>query len=145
MELIKTTAERALNSLENLLPSEQKKNEVSLYGEGKVSATVFALNIVKLKRAFPKLPDGWYTILEEMLDEEKFTDQRFTDAVIHLIKTSIYPEPTIANLLTFDRKSKIWTYDEALAYSNDFSTERRRKFWDGLEIYDQAKKLWREK
>jgi hypothetical protein len=125
--------------------SERLKSEISLYGEGKVSASGFALNIVKLKRAFPKLPDGWYTILEEMLDEEKFTDQRLTDAVNHLIKTSIYPEPTIANLLTFDRKAKIWTYEEALAFSNDFSTERRRKFWEGLEVYDQEKKLWREK
>ena len=104
-----------------------------------------ALGIVKLKRAFPRLSEGWYITLEEMLDEEGFTDQRFNDAVLNLIKTCNYPEPTIANILSFDRLAKIWTYDEALTFSNDFSTERRRKFWDGLEIYDQKRKLWREK
>lgn len=145
MELIKITAERALNSLENSSSVEQQKNEVSIYGQGKVTANCLAHNIVKLKRAFPKLGEGWYLMLEEMIDEENFTDRRFDDAVKNLIKTCLYPEPTIANVLSFDRLSKLWTYDEALAYSNDFSTERRRKFWDGLEIYDQAKKLWRAK
>ena len=104
-----------------------------------------ALGIVKLKRAFPKLNEGWYLILEEMLDEEKFTDARFTDAINNLIKTCPYPEPTIANIIGYDRLQKVWTYDEALEYTNKYSNERRKKFLDSLELFDKEKKLWRVK
>ena len=80
-----------------------------------------------------------------MIDEEKFTDRRLDDAIKNLVKTCLYPEPTIASVLSYDRLCKLWTYDEALAYSNDFSTDRRKKFWDSLELFDKEKKLWKIK
>ena len=144
MEQITKTVEQVLNSYEGLSNVEPPKSEteVSVYGKGKVTSNCLALGIVKLKRAFPKLNEGWYLILEEMLDEERFTDQRLNDAINNLIKTCAYPEPTIANILSYDKKAKFWTYDEALAYSNDFSVERRKKFWDSMELVDKNKKLW---
>ena len=102
------------------------------------------MNIVNLKRAFPKLPEGWYKLLEEMIDEEKFTDQRFTDAVKNLIKNCLYPEPTIANILSFDKMSKLYTYNELLEISKDYSNENRKSFLNKFEIIDTVKKLWRE-
>lgn len=125
--------------------SQESKKEISLYGEGKVSTKVLANCFIGLKKAFPKLPDGWYDILEKLLDTEKFTDKRLIDATNNLIKTCVYPEPTIANILGYDKKAKVWTYEEALAFSNDFSTEARKKFWDSLEMFDKEKKLWRLK
>jgi len=47
-----------------------------------------------------------------MIKEERFCDNRLTDAVKHLIKTCIYPTPTLANLLTYDRRYKLYTYSE---------------------------------
>lgn len=102
-------------NLPNLQPIEQSDNSISKYGVGKVSAEAFAHGAAKIKKAFPKLPIGWYQILEEALDEERFTDERFRDAVWNLIKTCPYPEPTIANVLGYDKKIKIYTYQELMS------------------------------
>lgn len=127
------------------LPITKNEQEISLYGEGKVNPRVLADCIIKLKRSFPKLPIGWYEVLSEMLVEEKFTDKRLIDATNNLIRTCIYPEPTIANILSFDKKVNLWTYDEALEYSKEFTTEARKKFWDNMELVNKDKKLWRMK
>lgn len=147
MEQIGKMVVQAQTNLPQLLQGDlsDSKKEISLYGEGQVSPEALAGCFVDLKKAFPKLSDGWYDLLEKFLDAEKFTDRRLMDATQNLIKNCVYPEPTIANILGFDKLSKLWTYEEALAFSNDFSTERRRIFWDGLEIHDKEKKLWREK
>jgi len=112
-----------------LQENKENKGEVSLYGEGKVSSKCLADNVIKLKKAFPKLPNGFYDILEQMLDEERFTDSRFTDAVNNLIKTCAYPEPTIANILGFDKKKKLYTWHELAEISKDYSPQQRSNFW----------------
>lgn len=124
---------------------QENKKEISVYGQGKVSTKVLANCFIDLKRAFPKLPDGWYDVLEKLLDTEKFTDKRLIDATQNLIKTCVYPEPTIANILGYDTKMKLWTYDELLEISNDFSNEGRKKFWEGFQIFDKERKLWKSK
>lgn len=65
-----------------------------------------------------------------MLDEEKFTDKKLTDAVRNLIKTCQYPEPTIANILGYDKRIKIYTWHELAQMSNDYSPDQRRIFWE---------------
>jgi hypothetical protein len=117
------------NFSEQLSNAEQPKNELSLYGEGRVSAECFALNIVKLKQAFPELPNGFYDLLETMLDEEKFTNQRLDDSVKNLIKTCVYPKPTIANILGYDKRAILYTWDELGKISSDYSPEARKRFW----------------
>jgi hypothetical protein len=121
----------------------ESKKEISIYGEGKVSSKILANCFGDLKKAFPKLPDGWYDILEKLLDVEKFTDQRFIDATLNLIKTCVYPEPTIANILNYNKYLKLWTYDEILKYTKDFSPESSKKFWANMKMIDKEKKLWR--
>lgn len=95
--------------------------------------------------AFPKLPGGWYSILEEMLDDEQFSNDRLNDAVKNLIKVCQYPEPTVANLLSYDKKIKLYTYENLLSMSNELSVEGRKKFWDKYEIHDKERKIWKEK
>lgn len=115
--------------------SRENKQEISLYGQGKVSTKVLANCFIDLKKTFPKLPDGWYDILEKMLDEEKFTDKRLIDATNNLIKTCIYPEPTIANILGYDKKQKLYSYEDILEITKDYSAYQRGLFWDSLEKY----------
>jgi len=123
--------------LQQSLPdvSRENKQEISLYGQGKVSTKVLANCFIDLKKTFPKLPDGWYDILEKMLDEEKFTDKRLIDATNNLIKTCIYPEPTIANILGYDKKQKLYSYEDILEITKDYSAYQRGLFWDNLEKY----------
>ena len=125
------------------MKNEQPENrEISLYGQGKVTSKCLALNIVKLKQSFPKLPDGWYVVFEEMLDGEGFTDERLNDAVRNLIKTCIYPEPTIANIIGYDKKIKRYTHNDILETTKDYSVQQRGIFWDSLEKHG---KFWIKK
>lgn len=123
------------------------KTEASLYGQGKVSPECLALNIVRIKDSFPKLGNGWYRQLEHFLDSENFTDQRLNDAVENLIKTSVYPEPTIANILGYDKKIKIFTWDELGKISCDYSPNARQAFWNQysiIKIEDQTRYVLKE-
>jgi predicted GNAT superfamily acetyltransferase len=68
-----------------------------------------------LKQAFPQLPVGFYNILHDMIRDDGFSDSRLVDAVKHVIKTCVYPTPTIAQIVNFDRRIKLHTYGEVCA------------------------------
>lgn len=114
MDKINEIMERLPSTLQTLQQQDTNDNKVSIYGKGKVTALVFEAGVIRLKKAFPKLPDGWYDILDEAIDQDGFTDQRFKDAVWNLIKTCPYPEPTIANILGFDRNVVMYNIKELM-------------------------------
>ena len=58
----------------------------------------------RIMAAFPKLEKEWHDIFYEMVIEEGMSDDRLIAAVNNAIKTIIYPEPTIANFLNYDKK-----------------------------------------
>lgn len=90
----------------------EPQDKVSIYGCGKVTPEAFGHGVALIKKAFPKLSASWYSVLETMIDEEGFTDDRFKDAVLNLIKTCPYPEPTIANILGFNKEVPVFTRHE---------------------------------
>jgi hypothetical protein len=61
--------------------------------------------LVKIKKAFPALPGSFYEVLCEMLVARKFTDERLTKAIEHVIATCKYPTPTIAHFISFDENA----------------------------------------
>lgn len=126
-----------MNSLELLREDlTENKNQLSLYQPGKVSAKILADCIIEVKKAFPKLPVGWYDVLERMLDDEKFSDKRLIDATKNLIKNCVYPEPTIANIISFDRTVKVFTYNELLTIAKDYSAGQRKEHLNNFEKVD---------
>ena len=80
-------------------------------------------------------------MLEQMLDFEQFTDQRLIDATYNLIKTCVYPKPTIAQILNYDRTKKSYTNDEILEITKDFSPESRKKFYQKFDFDTQSKRF----
>lgn len=82
-----------------------------------------------------------------MLNEERFTDQRFIDATNNLIKTCQYPEPTIANILGYDKKIKIYTWGELAKISSDYGPGARKRFWEqygAVKITEQTRYVLKE-
>jgi len=69
--------------------------------------------------AFPALPKGFYDVMSEMIQDEGFTDERLNDAVKNVIKTCVYPTPTIANILSWDRRIKLYNYKEVCDYIDE--------------------------
>ena len=112
MENLPTTREELMNSFSKSLPHISQGNEISTYNGNIISNEAIVRYSVKIRHAFPALPPEYYNVLLEMVKEEGFTDGRFRDAVHHVIKTCIYPTPTIAQFISFDRRIKIYTYSE---------------------------------
>ena len=103
----------------NTLEKQQDRGEISVYRAGAISPQILGSGIKSISQAFPKLPVSWYTVLKEMLKDEQFDDARFSDAVKSLVKNCIYPEPTIANIVSFDRMVKVFTLSDLQAKHKD--------------------------
>ena len=84
---------------------------ISIYS-GSLSTENTAKGVAKIKAAFPSLPPEFYTVLLERLIEKKFNDERFVNAVNSLIDNCQYPTPTLANILSFDKRVKVYSYSE---------------------------------
>ena len=100
-------------------------NDVSLYRDNELDQITFAHGMREIKKAFPELPAGWFDVLKKRCREKGFTNIQFRDAVNNLIDTCVYPKPTIANVLTWDRRIEIFTeyelmkkYPECYVYSS---------------------------
>ena len=72
----------------------------------------------KVRDAFPSLQPEFFVLLQQQIIENKFTDKKLIDSVNNLIKTCVYPVPTIANILNFDKTVKLYEYKEILDINN---------------------------
>lgn len=84
---------------------------ISIYS-GSLSTENTAKGVAKIKAAFPSLTPEFYSVLLERLIEKKFNDERFINAVNSLIDNCQYPTPTLANILSFDKRIKVYSYSE---------------------------------
>lgn len=75
---------------------------------------------LKIKKAFPQLPDPWYEVFQERIKNNNFTNERLIDAVDFVIDNCIYPTPTIAQFIQFDKKIKFKTHNQLLELINDY-------------------------
>jgi hypothetical protein len=76
-------------------------------------------SIKTIKKAFPALPLSFYDVLTDRLRAAGFSDQRLFDAVSYVIDSCIYPMPTIAQFISFDKKIKIYTYHQYCQLINE--------------------------
>ena len=67
----------------------------------------------KLQSAFPKQNKEFFNVLAERLIANGFTDERLADAVNNVIDNFQYKELNIADIVSFDKKIKLYTYSEA--------------------------------
>jgi hypothetical protein len=90
---------------------DSSQNEISIY-QGELTPIHVLKEIARTKISFPSLPDSFFDILRDRIEDNNFTDQRLTDAVNNVIDNCVYPIPTIANFITFDRRIKLYTYSQ---------------------------------
>ena len=65
----------------------------------------------KLKIAFPSITKEFMQLLIERVVLNKFTSQKFNDAVLHVIENYKYPNLTIADIISYDVKTRIKLLD----------------------------------
>ena len=67
----------------------------------------------KLQSAFPKQSKEFFNVLAERLIANGFTDQRLTDAVNNVIDNFKYKELNVSDIVGFDKRIMLYTYNEA--------------------------------
>lgn len=72
-------------------------------------------NFARIKACFPAISPEFYKVLMERIKEKGFSDDRLSDSVNNLIDNFQYPNPTLANILSFDRKVKVLDYNQVCA------------------------------
>jgi len=97
--------------------------------------------VARIKNAFPALPNGFYDVFTDMIKDYGFCDSRLTDAVRNVIATCVYPTPTIANFISWDRTFKVFTYEEMLKKSSEFGNEIWTSY-RAVQFKNRAKKVW---
>jgi hypothetical protein len=106
-------------SLQNLQQEKQEsKTEISLY-KGELTVSCLINNVAAIKKSFPTLPLDFYDIFMDRIKINKFSDERLTDAVAHVIDTCPYPTPTIAQFISFDKKVTVYKYPDIVQMVED--------------------------
>lgn len=100
---------------QNTLPLIRKDSfyEISVYN-GELTTDCVINNIAKLKKSFPTLPKEFYDVLSERIKENKFSNKRLSESIDNVIDNCVYPTPTIAQFISFDKKMKLYSYHDIL-------------------------------
>lgn len=91
---------------------------ISLYNDVLTPECVVQ-NTAKIEIAFPSLPTEFHKLFQQRIKDKGFTDKRLTDAVNNVIDTCVYPQPTIANFLNYDKNVEIYTYYQMVEMNNE--------------------------
>jgi len=95
---------------------------------------------LNIQNAFPELPDEFYLVLFERIKQLNKGDSWMMDAVNNVIDNCIYPRPTVANFLSWDKKVELFTYDQMLA-KND-KMQGIFKLYTSIKIDGLKQPLW---
>jgi hypothetical protein len=91
----------------------QPINEISLY-KGQLTTQKLIEGVAIIQKSFPSLPISFYEIFKERIKANNFTDERLMDAIENVIDTCVYPTPTIAQFISWDKKVKVFKYPDIL-------------------------------
>ncbi len=92
--------------------------EVSLYQDKEASANDVAVAMSRLKASFPKMGGEFFNILAERILIRSFSSKRLQDAVNNVIDNFKFKELNVADVVNFDKKVKLYTYNEVLYLIN---------------------------
>lgn len=120
----------------SLIKGENEECFLSLYDD-ELTDLGIENGINRIKSAFPSLPTSFYGILIDRIAANNFGDKRLLDSINHVIETCIYPNPTIANFLNFEKKKKLYTYQEVLKFIHENGGNITESF-ENLKIEDKT-------
>ena len=93
---------------------EEWKNGITLYNDKQAEPRLIAEEVVKLKSAFPAISNEFLDVLSERIYANNFTEERIRDAVVYVLDNFRYRQPTIADVISFDKRVKVYSYAQIL-------------------------------
>jgi hypothetical protein len=115
-------------------------NEITIYEDDIATINTIAKEVVKLKKSFPQMEQGAIEILTERLLANGFTEQRLKDAIADVIDNFKYKIPNIADIIQFDKRVKLYTYNEAY-----MEIEKGAAVWEDFRIIERNETKYRIK
>ena len=120
-----------------------KKDEggkyVSLYKDEIATVDDVKVALAKLASAF-KLEKPFLSMLAEALIRNSFTRKRLSDAVNSLIDAHTYPSFTIADVIRFDKKMKLYSHaDVCNLIPSGYTFEDFEHVWINGKLYWKKK------
>lgn len=112
--------------------------EVTLYKGEPATKQQILNDTARLKKAFPQIEDATMAILIERMASAEWTQRHVQDAINHVIDNCEYPTFTIARIMNFDKKKRLYNYSgycnlisEHKAVHEDFGTIKidGRPYW----------------
>ena len=98
-------------NLNKSLKTVSGSSSLSVYKDTLTKECVIECNLI-IRQAFPTLGQGFFIQLNRLIAENNFTDQRLREATDYVISNCIYPQPTIANFLSYDNRIKLYSYND---------------------------------
>jgi len=95
---------------------------------------------VKLKKSFPALTKEFFDMFADRIKDNKFTDQRLNDSINYVIDNCIYPTPSIAQFISFDKRIKLYTYHDMVRMNDQ--TQVAFKSYRPVKIYGINKPMY---
>lgn len=92
--------------------TECHNNEISIYQGSVATQSDIKSELKKLKAAFPEVDNDYIIILTSRLVEKRFTKQRVQDTINNIIDTCPYRRPAIAEIISFDKRIKVYDFLE---------------------------------
>jgi hypothetical protein len=114
--------------------------ELSVYHDELTNGeTIKTIN--RLRIAFPELDQRYFDILMERVIDTHFTDKRLVDAANYVIDNCQYPRPSIAEMISFDKKFRVYRYDELIKLIAE--TGVKMENYRAVRLHpDQQKPVW---
>lgn len=113
---------------------------MSIY-KGELTNECLVKNALVLKKSFPALKNDFIDIFYERLKANGYTDQRLNDAIGHVIDNCIYPTPTIAQFISFDRKMILYNHNDMLKI-NDTLNGKAFESHKAVKIGNNTFPMW---
>lgn len=107
--------------------------EMSIYAGDKLTPEGLAKSITRLKSAFPELGANFYDVFADRIKELELGDERLLDSVNYVIDNCVYPKPTIANFLGFDKKVTLYNYEQMKKINHEMHGEGF-KYYKRVEV-----------
>lgn len=113
--------------------------EMSIY-RGSLTPVFVLESSIKIRNSFPSLPKEFFDVFSDRIQENNFCDSRLKDAVNHVIDNCIYPSPTIAQFISFDRNVNLYSYEDMTKKENQSRGTFKR--YKPVKIKGVSKPKW---
>jgi len=90
-------------------------DSISLYTDTLANVKDIISAAAIIKKSFPALPQGFYDMFGDRIMANKFTINRLRDAIAFVIDNCRYPQPSIADFVSYDKTIKFRTHAEMTA------------------------------